>query len=179
VKSLLPLCGQSLVNRFLEVSTGLLQTARDITPTSSPSQAFSRKGLSVRHFRSGGVVEARAKVGPSGPTVGYKYKGKRSGDGKGEVGDVSKKPVSHAAPAEKVIEIFHGITLGELAARLKQPVDAMQASLAGLGETVTSPSQSVPIDAAELVGLVGLHRRPLHSRTPLLKFRKDLQITPR
>ncbi|CAK9201650.1 unnamed protein product [Sphagnum troendelagicum] len=152
-RSLLPLYGQSLVNRFLEVSTGLLQTARDITPTSSPSQAFSRKGLSVRHFRSGGVLEARAKVGPSGATVGYKYKGKRSGDGKGEVGDVSKKPVSHAAPAEKVIEIFHGITLGELVARLKQPVDAVQASLAGLGEIVTSPSRSVPIDAAELVAL--------------------------
>lgn len=138
---------------------GLLQIGSSAATSSflnniDPGDLNLRRWGSRCHFRTVAALNARAKIGPSGAFVGHRYKGKQNRNG--DVGDVPKKVVVDTRPplSSKVIEIFDGMSAGDLAARLGQRLEVVQTALAGLGEPTSSSFLRVPGDASELVALV-------------------------
>lgn len=102
----------------------------------------------LRGFRSSAIPSAKAKVGPSGSISGHRYKGKRPHDKGGET-KIAVLPVQQEKE-DVVVNIFDGMQVEELAARLGQPVEVVKTALMGIGEP---GSHAVTADAAELVAL--------------------------
>lgn len=102
-----------------------------------------------RGFRSSAIASAKPKVGPSGSFSGHRYKGKRP-HGKGVERKAAVLPVLQEKE-DVLVDIFDGMPVDELAARLSQQVEVVRAALMGIGEQ--GSSQVVPADAAELVAL--------------------------
>ena len=100
----------------------------------------------LRGFLSSAILSAKAKVGPSGAVSGHRHKNKRLHDKGGEL-KATVIPVQQEKE-DVVVDIFDGMEIEELAARLRHPVEAVKTALMGLGEP---GSHAVSADAAELV----------------------------
>eukprot|EP00249_Psilotum_nudum_P034801 c5433_g1_i1 orf=294-2711(-) len=60
---------------------------------------------------------------------------------------------ANSTPMPKTVEISEGLTVKQLAERIGQSLDSVQAVLANLGEPASSPAEVVNIDAVELVAM--------------------------
>ncbi|KAG0592182.1 hypothetical protein KC19_1G231800 [Ceratodon purpureus] len=103
-----------------------------------------------RGFRSSSITNAKVKVGPSGSVSGHRYKGNKRPNDKGGASKVAATTLQQQEKEDVVVNIFSGMSVEELAARMRQPVEAVKTALMGIGEP---GFQAVSADAAELVAL--------------------------
>ncbi|XP_002972752.2 uncharacterized protein LOC9637320 [Selaginella moellendorffii] len=106
-----------------------------------------------REFTSSGVRNARDKVGPSGEISKFaRKKFEKLRQQPVERPYVAPQPAAPLSPV-KVVEIFEGMTMRELASRLQQSESAVQSILNDLGESCESGDEALAFDASELVAL--------------------------
>ncbi|KAI3996080.1 hypothetical protein MKX01_018149 [Papaver californicum] len=76
----------------------------------------------------------------------------------------SKPKKTASSMSNRIVEIFEGMTISELAQRTAQPVSSLQEILVNVGEKADSEFDPISIDVAELVAMeVGVNVRRRHS----------------
>ncbi|KAI3966692.1 hypothetical protein MKW92_019211 [Papaver armeniacum] len=75
-----------------------------------------------------------------------------------------KPKKTSASMANRIVEIFEGMTISELAQRTSQPISTLQEILVNVGEKADSEFDPISIDVAELVAMeVGVNVKRRHS----------------